>query len=193
MRVRLLPFMFVLAVFALPLPASAAPEKLLLELPGGKVVIRLMPDIAPKHVEQVKTLTQQGFYDGLAWFRVIDGFIAQTGYPKGSRGKSSLPDLPAEFSRYTFRRGTVGMGHGEDLNSANSQFFICLTDAGCKDLTGQYTAWGHVESGMDAVDALKRGEPPSSPDETVSLTVEGDTAPKQQKSGERQKEHMWRD
>jgi peptidylprolyl isomerase len=102
--------MFVLAVFALPLPASAAPEKLLLELPGGKVVIRLMPDIAPKHVEQVKTLTQQGFYDGLAWFRVIDGFIAQTGYPKGSRGKSSLPDLPAEFSRYTFRRGTVGMG-----------------------------------------------------------------------------------
>lgn len=173
---RLLPLLSCVAAFGffLPSPSAAAEDTLLLELPKGKVAIRLMPDVAPKHVEQIKTLTRDGFYDGLAWFRVIDGFIAQTGYPKGSRGKSSLPDLPAEFSRYKFRRGTVGMGHGEDPNSANSQFFICLTDEGCKDLTGNYTAWGQVESGMEAVDSLKRGEPPRWPDETVRMSIEGD-------------------
>lgn len=147
------------------------PENILvLELPSGEVRIEMKPKLAPRHVAQVKELTRDGFYDGLAWFRVIDGFMAQTGYPKGKNksgqgGKSDLPDLPAEFGG-KFKRGTVGMGHGEDVNSANSQFFVCFTDDGCADLTGKYTAWGQVISGMEHIDALKRGEPPQSPDRT---------------------------
>lgn len=166
------------AVLIFSTPASAKspnPDNtLVLELPSGNVVIEMFPDRAPKHVAQIKTLTRQGFYDGLAWFRVIDGFMAQTGYPKGKRGgKSDLPDLPAEFGA-KFKRGTVGMGHGDDINSANSQFFICFTDNGCKDLTGKYTAWGQVVSGMEHIDALKRGEPPSNPDETVRAYIQAD-------------------
>ncbi len=160
------------------LPASAkspSPENtLVIELSSGPVVIEMFPDRAPKHVAQIKTLTRQGFYNGLAWFRVIDGFMAQTGYPKGKKGgKSSLPDLPAEFGG-KFKRGTAGMGHGDDPNSANSQFFVCFTDNGCKDLTGKYTAWGQVISGMEHIDALKRGEPPRNPDETVRAYIQAD-------------------
>lgn len=156
-------------------PSSAAPApdelSLVLELPNGNVTIKLRPDLAPQHVEQIKTLTRAGFYNGLGWFRVVDGFIAQTGYPLkidrskhwGEHGKSDLPDLPDEFSKYKFKRGTVGMGRSDSPNSANSQFFICLSDRNCATLTGHYTAWGQVTSGMDVVENLPRGEPPRSP------------------------------
>lgn len=172
-------FVLAFAVFALVTSPAAAktpdPENtLILELPGGDVVIEMYPTKAPKHVAQVKQLVRAGFYDGLAWFRVIDGFMAQTGYPKGKKGgKSNLPDLPAEFGG-KFKRGTVGMGHGEDPNSANSQFFVCFTDKGCADLTGKYTAWGQVISGMDHIDVLTRGEPPRNPDETVRARIVAD-------------------
>lgn len=147
---------------------------LLIDLKSGQVQIEMLPEIAPNHVAQVKALASQGFYNNLEWFRVIDGFVAQTGYPKGSKGKSKLPDLKAEFSDYKFRRGTVGMGHGNDVNSANSQFFICLSDAQCADLTGKYTAWGQVVSGMGHVDKLTVGTPPARPDKILSLRVASD-------------------
>ena len=164
---------------ALAAKSSDAENTLILTLPNGDVVIEMYPAKAPKHVAQIKTLTRAGFYDGLAWFRVIDGFMAQTGYPKGKKGgKSDLPDLPAEFGG-KFKRGTVGMGHGEDPNSANSQFFVCFTDKGCADLTGKYTAWGQVKSGMEHIDALTRGEPPHNPDKTIRarIAADGDKTP----------------
>lgn len=182
---RVFSTLLVLVCLMLSHPALAAkaskavdPDNILvLQLPGGEVRIEMKPDLAPGHVAQVKKLTRMGFYDGLAWFRVIDGFMAQTGYPKGKKGgKSDLPDLKAEFGG-AFKRGTVGMGHGEDINSANSQFFVCFTDSGCKDLKGKYTAWGQVVSGMDHIDALKRGEPPRNPDKTIRAWIEGDGAP----------------
>lgn len=172
-------FCALLLSFAVSIPAhAAAPDarpnpRLIIELPEGKVIVDLRPDLAPKTVAQITTLVKQGYYDDLAWFRVIDGFVAQTGYKLGTNGKSDLPDLPAEFSKYKFKRGTLGMGHGDDPDSANSQFFICYTDDGCKDLTGKYTAFGQVLEGMEAVDRLKRGTPPDNPDETVKMTVEG--------------------
>ncbi len=176
-----------LLAFALSLlitPAFAKqidPENVMvISLPGGDATVELMPDKAPQTVAQIKTLVRQGFYNNLEWFRVIDGFMAQTGYPKGSKGKSKLPDLPAEFTTYKFRRGTLGMGHGADINSANSQFFICTSDAACKDLTGKYTAFGQVTSGMELVDALAKGEPPAKPDKTLRARIAGDkNAPEQ--------------
>lgn len=147
---------------------------LLIDLKSGRVQIEMLPEIAPNHVAQVKTLAAQGFYNNLEWFRVIEGFIAQTGYPKGSKGKSKLPDLKAEFSNYKFRRGTVGMGHGDDINSANSQFFICLSDAQCADLTGKYTAWGQVVSGMENIDKIAVGTPPARPDKVLKLRLASD-------------------
>ncbi len=179
---RTLSLLVPLALLAFASPADAknpSPENtLVLQLEDGDVVIEMLPKIAPKHVAQVKQLTRMGFYDGLAWFRVIDGFMAQTGYPKGKKGgKSDLADLPAEFGKTKFKRGTVGMGHGEDPNSANSQFFICFTDNGCADLAGKYTAWGQVVSGMEHIDALKRGEPPRNPDETVKAYIKADGTP----------------
>ena len=107
---------------------------------GGTVTIELLPDIAPKHVERLKELTREGFYNGIVFHRVIDGFMAQTGDPTGTgMSGSDKPDLPAEFSEYQYKRGTVGMARKGDPNSANSQFFICFTDTGCSSLTGQYT------------------------------------------------------
>lgn len=189
---RLLSLLAVLSLLCLPAAAHAgtADNTLILELEGGTVEIKMMPNLAPKHVAQVKQLTRMGFYDGLEWFRVIDGFMAQTGYPKGKKGgKSDLPDLPAEFSKYKFKRGTVGMGRSDDPNSANSQFFVCFTDNGCADLTGTYTAWGQVTKGMDVIDSLKRGEPPSNPDKTLRARIASDpvdavqpTAPSPSKS-----------
>lgn len=153
-----------------------APENLLIiDLASGQVKVELFSDKAPKTVEQIKTLARQGFYNNLEWFRVIPNFIAQTGYPKGSKGKSKLADLPAEFSKYTFKRGTLGMGHGDDINSANSQFFICLSDAQCKDLTGKYTAFGQVVSGMQHVDRIANGTPPVEPDKTIRIRVASDS------------------
>jgi peptidylprolyl isomerase len=139
--------------------ASAAGDNLVIELKTGKVVIQLRPDLAPKHVERVKTLAAQGFYNGLKWHRVLDGFMAQTGDPQGTgEGGSSLPDLQSEFSSEPYKRGTVGAARTQDPNSANSQFFICFTDDGCTNLTGQYTIWGQVVEGMENVDKIKRGE-----------------------------------
>jgi peptidylprolyl isomerase len=140
----------------------------------GPVTIRLRPDLAPKHVEQIKALTKRGFYDGIVFHRVIDGFMAQTGDPTGTgTGKSDLPNLPAEFSREPYKVGTVGMARAQAPNSANSQFFICYE--GCAPLTGQYTIWGEVVSGMDAVRKIKRGEPPTNPDKIVSMKLLADS------------------
>lgn len=139
---------------------------------GGTVVIELLPDIAPKHVERIKTLAAEGFYDGIIFHRVIKGFMAQTGDPTGTgMGGSKLNDVPAEFSKYNYKRGTVGMARSQSPDSANSQFFICFTDTGCSFLTGKYTVLGQVTSGMEFIDKVAVGEPPSSPDKIVKLSV----------------------
>jgi peptidylprolyl isomerase len=132
-----------------------------MDLKGGRVTIQLRPDLAPKHVERVKALLKRHFYDGLVFFRVIDGFMAQGGDPTNTgMSGSDLPDLPAEFSNTVkFERGTVGAARTSDPNSANSQFFIMF--APYPSLDGQYTIWGQVTSGMDAVDQIKKGAPGS--------------------------------
>ncbi|MCK8783759.1 peptidylprolyl isomerase [Roseomonas sp. NAR14] len=144
-------------------PASAQtttdPENtLLMDLKDGRVTIQLLPDVAPKHVERVKTLARQGFYDNTPFHRVIEGFMAQGGDPTGTgTGGSPLPDLPAEFTtKYRFIRGVVGAARTQNPNSANSQFFIMFAPA--PSLDGQYTIWGRVVSGMDVVDKIKRGQ-----------------------------------
>lgn len=157
--------------------AHAAGDKLVLQLNSGKVVIKLRPDLAPKHVERIKTLAGKGFYDGVKWHRVIEGFMAQTGDPTGTgMGGSDLPDLQAEFTQEPYKRGTVGAARTMDPNTANSQFFICFNDGGCRGLTGQYTVWGQVVEGMDNVDKIKRGAPGSGtvsdPDVIVKATIE---------------------
>lgn len=150
---------------------AAAAQKLLMEVSnGGTVTIDLKPDLAPKHAERLVALTQQGFYNGVIFHRVIDGFMAQTGDPTGTgRGGSELPDLPAEFSDFNFGRGTVGMARSASPNSANSQFFICFDD--CSFLNGQYTVFGQVSEGMETVDKIAKGEPPANPDKIVKMTV----------------------
>lgn len=161
---------------------AADPENTLyLDVPAGRVTIELLPDIAPQHVERIKTLTREGFYDGIIWHRVIDGFMAQTGDPTGTgTGDSSYPDVPAEFSEYAYKRGTIGMARTQDPNSANSQFFICFTDTGCSFLTGQYTVWGQVTEGMEHIDAIAKGEPPAKPDKIVKMQVAADAAKAQE-------------
>ncbi len=141
-------------------PAAAVDANTVyLQTKDGRITIALRPELAPKHVKQIKTLVGQGFYDGLKFHRVIDGFMAQTGDPKGNgTGGSSLPNIPAEFSQSAqFRRGTVGMARSSDPNSANSQFFICLGDASF--LNGQYTVVGVVTDGLDVLDKIKRAAP----------------------------------
>jgi peptidylprolyl isomerase len=157
--------------------AQAAGDKLIIELKTGKVVVKLRPDLAPKHVERYKTLASQGFYDGVKWHRVMEGFMAQTGDPTGTgMGGSKLPDLPAEFTKEPYKRGTLGAARTQNPNSANSQFFICFNDSGCRGLTGQYTVWGEVIEGMDLVDKIKRGAPGSGtvtdPDVMIKVTVQ---------------------
>jgi peptidylprolyl isomerase len=145
--------------------AASDGDLLVIETKTGDVVIKLRPDLAPKHVERVRQLAKEGFYDGLKFHRVIPDFMAQTGDPKGTgAGGSNYPDLPAEFSQEPYKRGTVGAARTEDPNSANSQFFICFTDTGCASLTGQYTVWGQVVEGMENVDKIAPGEPPPIPD-----------------------------
>jgi peptidylprolyl isomerase len=154
----------VCAVASVALAQAPDPQNtLVIELKTGKVLVKLRPDLAPKHVERVKALAKQGFYNGLKFHRVIDGFMAQTGDPQGTgMGGSNLPDLPAEFSREPYKRGSVGAARTQNPNSANSQFFICYD--GCGPLTGQYTLWGQVIEGMENVDKIARGEPPPRPD-----------------------------
>jgi peptidylprolyl isomerase len=136
----------------------------------GDVTIKLRPDLAPGHVERIKELASEGFYDGVVFHRVIPGFMAQGGDPTGSgMGGSKKPDLKAEFSSEPHIRGVCSMARSQNPNSANSQFFICFDDATFLDR--QYTVWGEVVSGMDVVDALPKGEPPRAPGKIVKATV----------------------
>jgi peptidylprolyl isomerase len=140
---------------------------------GCDITLKLRPDLAPKHVEQIKKLTRAKFYDGTPFHRVIDGFMAQGGDPTGTgTGGSNEPDLAAEFTNTHFARGTVGMARAQDPNSANSQFFIMFADGGFLD--GQYTVWAEVAEGMDCVDKIEKGEPPPKPDSIVTLRVMAD-------------------
>jgi peptidylprolyl isomerase len=146
---------------------------LILELDTGKVVIELLPDLAPDHVGRLKELAREGFYDGVVFHRVIPGFMAQGGDPTGTGGGgSSKPNLKAEFSKEPHVRGVCSMARTSNPNSANSQFFICFDDA--RFLDNQYTVWGRVTEGMDKVDALPKGEPPRAPGKIVSARVAAD-------------------
>lgn len=160
----LLALVFVAPAHAQKAPAADPANTLVLELKSGRVLIRLRPDLAPKHVERVKALAKEGFYNGLKFHRVIDGFMAQSGDPTGTgRGGSKHGNLPAEFTPEVYVRGSVGAARTQDPNSADSQFFICFGD-GCRGLTGKYTLWGQVIEGMEHVDKITRGEPPANPD-----------------------------
>ncbi len=147
-----------------------ADETLTLTLEGGDVVIKLRPDLAPGHVERITSLAREGFYDGVVFHRVIPGFMAQGGDPTGTgMGGSELPDIKAEFNAEPHVRGVCSMARAMNPDSANSQFFICFDDATFLDR--QYTVWGVVESGMEHVDALPKGEPPANPGKIVKATV----------------------
>jgi peptidylprolyl isomerase len=147
---------------------------LVIETSKGNILVRLRPDLAPKHVAQVKRLAKEGFYNGIVFHRVIAGFMAQTGDPTGTgTGGSKLPNLPAEFTQEEFKRGSIGAARTNDPNSANSQFFICF-GATCRQLTGQYTLWGEVIEGMENVDKIARGEPPPQPDKMLKVYVLAD-------------------
>lgn len=156
-------------------PAPDPENMWLLDLSdGGRVTIQLRPDVAPQHVERIKMLTRQGFYDGLIFHRVIDGFMAQGGDPKGTgEGGSPLPNLKAEFNDLPHMRGTVSMARADDQDSANSQFFIMFAPK--FSLDHHYTAFGRVVSGMPYVDAIQRGEPPANPTRVVHASIAADT------------------
>jgi peptidylprolyl isomerase len=150
-----------------------AENTLIMELEGGPVTIKLRPDLAPKHVERIKELAREGFYDGVVFHRVIKNFMAQGGDPTGSgMGGSDKPNLPAEFSKEPHVKGACSMARTANPNSANSQFFICNADA--RFLDGQYTVWGEVTEGMEHVDALPVGEPPRNPGKIISMKVAAD-------------------
>ena len=151
--------------------AEHSSDTLILKLESGDVVIKTRPDLAPKHVARITELAESGFYDGLTFHRVIPGFMAQGGDPTGTgMGGSKLPDIKAEFNAEPHVRGVCSMARTNDPNSANSQFFICFDDA--RFLDKQYTVWGEVTSGMEAVDALPKGEPPRNPGKIVSAKAE---------------------
>ncbi len=157
---------------------------LIIELKSGEVVIEMLPDVAPQHVARIKELARDGEYDNVAFHRVIEGFMAQTGdvefadmedgfnIRRAGTGGSSKPDLPAEFSDVPFDRGAAGMARAQNPNSANSQFFIMFADG--HFLNGQYTVWGRVIDGMEHVDQITRGEPPANPDRMISVRVAAD-------------------
>jgi peptidylprolyl isomerase len=153
--------------------AAGDADTVYLDTTYGRVTIRLRRDLAPKHAAQIEALVKQHFYDGIVFHRVIDGFMAQTGDPTGTgTGGSKLPNIPAEFSKEHFGRGTVGMARSSSPDSANSQFFICFGDASFLD--GKYTIVGQVTSGMDSIDKIKRGEPPANPDKIVKMRMASD-------------------
>ena len=143
---------------------------LILETTQGPVTIEMRPDLAPNHVARIKELVREGFYDGIVFHRVIDGFMAQTGCPHGTgTGGSKYPNLKQEFNAEPHVRGTCSMARAQNPDSANSQFFICFDDA--RFLDKQYTVWGKVVSGMENVDKIKRGEPVRDPDKIVKATI----------------------
>ena len=154
----------------------ADPENtLIIETTKGRVVIELRPDLAPEHVKRIKTLAREGFYDGIPFHRVIEGFMAQTGCPNGTgTGGSKLPNLKAEFNAEPHVRGVCSMARAQSPDSANSQFFICFDDATFLDR--KYTVWGKVIEGMENVDKIKRGEPVQNPDKMISVKVAADAA-----------------
>ncbi len=162
-----------------PAPASVPAEENILHLDlstGGRVTIQLFQAMAPNHVERIKTLARQGFYDGIVFHRVIEGFMAQTGDPTGTgTGSSDLPDLKAEFGGFPHVRGVVSMARSESEDSANSQFFIVFYPR--FSLDGKYTAFGRVTSGMEYVDAIERGEPPLNPSRILQASVAADNKP----------------
>jgi len=168
MRLKFLSILGAL-IFTMTETANAA-GTLILETSKGEIRIALLETLAPNHVSRIKTLAKEGFYDGIIFHRVIPGFMAQTGDPTGTGMGGSGQNLKAEFSDYQYQYGTVGMARAMSPDSADSQFFICFD--GCGHLTGQYTAWGQVESGMEAVEAINAGEPPSEPDQIITATVE---------------------
>nr|WP_040879124.1 peptidylprolyl isomerase [Kaistia granuli] len=147
---------------------------LILETTQGTAVIALRPDLAPLHVARIKELAREGFYDGIVFHRVIDGFMAQTGDPTGTGMGGSGKKLKAEFSREPHVRGTASMARAQNPDSGDSQFFLCFGDA--RFLDGQYTVWGQVIEGMDNIDKIKRGEPVQNPDKIVSMKVAADAA-----------------
>lgn len=164
------------AIAQQPAPAAKAPDPqntLVIELKTGKVLIALRPDLAPKHVERVKQLAKEKFYDGIVWHRVIAGFMAQSGDPKGTgTGGSKYGNIKAEFTPTPFERGTVGAARSQSPDSANSQFFICFTHT--PFLNGNYTVWGKVIDGMQHVDQIAKGEPPATPDKIVKAYILAD-------------------
>ena len=145
---------------------------LVMETSKGRVSIALRPDLAPNHVARIKELAREGFYDGIVFHRVIDGFMAQTGDPTGTGMGGSGKKLKSEFSKEPHKRGTASMARSSDPHSGDSQFFICFGDSSF--LNGQYTVWGEVTEGMDNVDKIKRGEPVKDPDKIVSMKVAAD-------------------
>ncbi|PIZ30435.1 MAG: peptidylprolyl isomerase [Alphaproteobacteria bacterium CG_4_10_14_0_8_um_filter_53_9] len=158
--------------------AADLENTLYLDLKDGRVTIEMMPEVAPSHVARIKELARSGYYNGKLWHRVIDGFMAQTGSPRGDgMGGSTLPDLNAEFNDVSHKRGIVSMARTGNPNSANAQFFIMLADN--TGLDGQYTVWGKVVDGMEHVDAIKKGDKydngsVADPDTIVSMTVAAD-------------------
>src|ERR1700757_1525849 len=151
---------------------SDTENTMVLETTKGKVVIRMRPDLAPRHVARIKELVREGFYDGIVFHRVIEGFMAQTGCPQGTGTGGSGQKLKAEFNREPHRRGTVSMARAQNPDSGDSQFFICFDNANFLD--GQYTVWGQVTEGMENVDKIKRGEPVVNPDKIVSARMKSD-------------------
>ncbi len=169
---------FLVVALGLSLPAHAVnlENALYLQTQTGRVTIMMRPDIAPQHVDRIKELVRAKFYDGLLWHRVIDGFMAQTGDPRGDGTGGSGQEIEAEFSNVPFLRGTVGMARGADPDSADSQWFICFYPT--RHLNGQYTVWGRVTEGMEHVDAIKRGRGANGevedPDKVIAVRVAAD-------------------
>ena len=177
-RVLALALPIALAITAAPAFAAPDANTVYLDTKDGRITIELRPDLAPKHVAQIKKLIAQKFYDGIVFHRVIGGFMAQTGDPTGTgTGGSKLPDLKAEFTSTPFKRGTLGMARSSSPDSANSQFFICLADSSF--LNNQYTAFGEVTGGMDVVDKIKKGSEAdngkvANPDKIVTFRMASD-------------------
>ena len=175
-------FVFLVILIGGGLMAEEKRDIIHMSLKDGVVVIETKPDLAPKHVNQIKKLIEEGQYDGVVFHRVIKGFMAQTGdvefgnstndnfnLSRAGTGGSNLPDIPAEFSKANHGRGTVSMARSQNPNSANSQFFICFID--CSFLDEQYSVWGQVIDGMDYVDNITRGEPPQEPDKIIKMEI----------------------
>ncbi len=153
---------------------SEAEDTLIVETTKGQLTIAMRPDLAPGHVARIKELVREGFYDGVKFHRVIDGFMAQTGCPQGTGTGGSGKNLKAEFSAQKHKRGTISMARAANPDSGDSQFFICFAESAWLD--NQYTIWGEVSEGMDNVDQLARGEPPRDPDKIISIKVAADVA-----------------